>query len=153
MNTCKLPNNYFYIAYIFGVLINIFIINTLNNIEKRIDCKCADNSKKDFLKEWFIFLIFFNSFFLLFFIISSYECYDIYYKENMNIFFMFMISIIQIIMLVRLFLYVRYLRNGCKCSYGIEENIIYWYLLVLFILFITTILLTILFILILSSKF
>lgn len=151
MNTCELPNNYFYIAYIFGVLINIFIINTLNNIEKRIDCKCADNSKKEFLKEWFIFLIFFNSFFLLFFIISSYECFEIYYKENMNIFFMFMMSIIQIIMIIRLFLYVRYLRNECKCSYGTEENIIYWYLLVLFILFITTILLTILLILILYS--
>lgn len=152
MNTCNTPNHIYYTSYIFGVLINLFIINALNNIEKNIECECANNSKKDYLKEWFMFIIFFNSFFLLFFFISSYECYDIYYKENMNIFFIFLMAIIQIIMLIRLFIYVRWLRNECKCSYGNEEKIIYWYLLILFIIFLTSILLIIFLILILSSK-
>ena len=84
MNSCETPNHYYYTSYIFGALINIFIINTLNNIEKNIECKCANNSKKDYLKEWFIFLIFFHTFFLIFFFISNYECYDIYAKENIN---------------------------------------------------------------------
>jgi hypothetical protein len=152
MNNCNTPNHYFYTSYIIGVIINIFIINTLNNIEKDVDCKCAHNDKKKYLKEWFTFIIFFNTFFLLFFFISSYECYDIYHKENMNIFFMFLMVIIQIIMLIRLFIYVKWLRNECKCSYGTEEKIIYWYLLILFILFLTSFLLIIFFLLIIGSK-
>jgi hypothetical protein len=152
MNTCKTPNHIFYISYIFGALIHLFIINALNNIEKNVDCKCANNSKKDYLKEWFMFVIFLNTFFLIFFFISNYECYDVYRFENLNIIFIFLLSILQIIMLVRLFLYIKWLRDECKCSYGNDEKIIYWYLLILFILFLTTLLLLIFLILILSSK-
>ena len=151
MNSCDTPNYYYYTSYIFGALINLFIVNTINNIEKNIECKCANNSKKDYLKEWFIFLIFFNTFYLIFFFISNYECYDIYAKENMNLIFIFLMIIIQIIMLIRLFIYMRWLKNECKCSYGTEEKIIYWYLLILFIIFLTSLLLIIFFILILSS--
>ena len=152
MNICKTPNHIYYTSYIFGALINLFIINTLNNIEKNVECKCAINNKKDYLKEWFIFLIFFNIFFLIFFFVSNYECYEIYFKENMNNLFIVSLAIIQIIMLIRLFLYVRWLRDECKCSYGYEEKIIYWYLLILFVILLTSILLTIFLILILSSK-
>jgi len=68
MITCEKPNQYYYASFIINGLINLFIINTLNNIEKNIDCKCANNtSKKELLKEWFIFLVFFNSFYLILF--------------------------------------------------------------------------------------
>jgi hypothetical protein len=150
MNTCETPNHIFYISYIFGIIINLFIINALNNIEKNVECICRNNSNKDYLKEWFMFLILLNTFYLTFFILSNYECYDIFMKDYMNKIFIFFIFIIQMIMMIRLFIYVRWLKNECKCSYGKEEQIIYWYLLILFTIFLTLLLLIILFILIIT---
>ena len=138
MITCEKPNKYYYASFIINGLINLFIINTLNNIEKNIDCKCANNtSKKELLKEWFIFLVFFNSFYLILFLISNYECFDVFSKDYLHFFFTFVLFIIQIVMLVRLFLYIRWLKNECKCSYGLEEKFIYWYLLILFLIIIS----------------
>jgi hypothetical protein len=150
MNTCETPNHIFYISYIIGILINLFIINALNNIEKNVDCKCSNNSNKDYLKEWFMFVILINTIYLVFFLLSSYDCYDIYYKENINVVFIFSISIIQIIMLIRLFIYIRWLKNECKCSYGNEEKFIYWYLIILFVLFLALFLLMIFLLLIIG---
>ena len=135
MNTCENPNYIYYISFIIGIIINIFIINTLNTIEKRVDCACANNPKKAFLKEWFIFILFYNILFIFFFMISNYNCYDVFAKEYMNIFIKIPLLIISIIMLVRLFIYIRWLKNECKCSYQSQEQIIYWYLIILFIIF------------------
>lgn len=152
MNTCENSNNIYYVSYLIGIFINMFIINALNNIEKNVDCECFKSDKRQLLKEWFTFLIFMNTLFLVFFIFSNYECYDIFYKENINGIFLLLIVIIQIIMLVRLFVYIRYLKNECKCSYGNEEKIIYWYLYILFIIFLTIFILSILSILLLINK-
>ena len=150
MNTCETPNQYFYFSFIIGIIINIFIIYTLINIEKNIECKCSNNSRKQLLKEWFIFILFFNILFLFLFLISNYECYDVFYKDNMNVFFLFLLFIIQIIMLIRLFIYMKWLKDECKCSYGTEEKIIYWYLIIIFIILVSTILLSILLLLIIN---
>lgn len=135
MNSCENPNYIYYISYVIGIFINLIIINTLTTIEKRIDCVCANNSKKDFLKEWFIFILFFNTFFLIFFLLSNYECYEIYAKDYMNYVFAFFLIIIQIIMFIRLFIYINWLKNECKCSYHLQEQIIYWYLIIIFVIF------------------
>jgi len=135
MNTCESPNYIYYISFIIGIIIHLFIINTLNIIEKRVDCVCANNPKKAFLKEWFIFLVFFNTLFILFFMISNYDCYKIFAKDYMNVFIAIPLLIISIIMLIRLFIYIRWLKNECKCSYQSQEQIIYWYLIILFVMF------------------
>jgi len=150
MNTCYRPNILYYISYIFGIFISLFLINALNNIEKNIECKCRNNYNKDYIKEWFMFLILLNTILLLFFILSSYECYDIFMKENMNIMFILLIFIIQVIMMSRLFLYIRWLRDECECSYGNEQKFIYWYLLILFSIVLTILLILIFSLLILA---
>lgn len=135
MNTCESPNYIYYISFIIGIIIHLFIINTLNIIEKRVDCACANNPKKAFLKEWSIFLVFFNTLFLFFFMISNYDCYGVFAKDYMNVFIAIPLLIISIIMLIRLFIYIRWLKNECKCSYKSQEQILYWYLLILFVIF------------------
>jgi len=152
MNTCKTPNEILYVSYIIGIIVNIIIIYALNDIEKKIDCDCSNNSKKQFLKEWFIFVIVLQIIFLLIFTMSDYECFDVFEDDYMNNVFIFMISIIEIIMLIRLFIYIRWLRNECKCAYVNEENIIYWYLIILFIIFSSIILFTFFLILIILIK-
>jgi len=143
MNSCEIPNYIFYIIYGISIFINLFIINTLNNIEKKIDCVCANNSKKAFIKEYFIFLVFFNIFFLIFFILSNYDCYELFAKDYINVIFSFLLSIVSIIMLIRLFIYINWLKNECKCAYHLQEQIIYWYLIIIFIIFSFSILLII----------
>jgi hypothetical protein len=150
MNTCETPNHVYYISYIFGIFINLFIINALNNIEKNVECKCRNNFNKEYLKEWFMFVILLNTSYFIFFLLSNYECYDIFMKEYINVIFLFLIFVIQIIMLIRLFIYVRWLKNECKCSYGNEEKLIYWYLLILFTIFLTLLLLIIFLLLIIG---
>lgn len=157
MNTCERPNYYYYTSYIFGIIINLFVINALYNIERNIECKCAENSRKKYLKEWFIFVLILNIIFLIIFFISNYECFDEYMKDIMksmnyiNLIFIFILFVVQVIMLVRLYYYVSWLKNDCKCSYGYEEKIIHWYLIMLFIIFFTTFLLMILLLMILGT--
>jgi hypothetical protein len=153
MNTCKTPNEILYVSYIIGIIINIIIIYALNDIEKKIECKCSNNSKKQFLKEWFIFVIVLQIILLLIFIMSNYECLDVFRDEYFNNIFGFMIGIVEIVMLVRLFIYIRWLRNDCKCAYGNEERIIYWYLIILFIIFFSIILFTFFLLLIILIKY
>jgi len=152
MNSCKTPNEILYISYMIGIIINIIIIYSLNDIEKKIECNCSNNSKKQFLKEWFIFVIVLQIIFLLIFIMSNYECLDVFRDEYSNNIFGFMIGIVEIVMLVRLFIYIRWLRNECKCAYGNEERIIYWYLIILFIIFFSIILFTLFLLLIILIK-
>jgi len=83
---------------------------------------------------------------------SNYECLDVFRDEYSNNIFGFMIGIVEIVMLVRLFIYIRWLRNECKCAYGNEERIIYWYLIILFIIFFSIILFTLFLLLIILIK-
>ena len=77
----------------------------------------------------------------------------VYIRDSItNNIFGFMIGIVEIIMLVRLFIYIRWLRNECKCAYGNEEKLIYWYLIILFIIFATIILFTFFLLLIILIK-
>lgn len=116
----------------FAVLIVIII--ALYKIESKIDCNCIENNYKKGLKEWFIFIIVFKFIFnLLFFIIFIYGKNEL--PWNFLLFYMFFtipLGIINIIMFVRLFLYLRFLKESCKCAFDNKEKFIYYYLIVYF---------------------
>jgi hypothetical protein len=83
-----------------------------------------------FLREWWVFLIIWKIFYLFLFIA---------YEADVNEFPLFInilsliIGIVTIVMIVRLFMYIRKLRDmKCDCGLSPEQNIIYYYLLVLF---------------------
>jgi hypothetical protein len=83
-----------------------------------------------FLREWWVFLIIWKIFYLILFIA---------YEADVNEFPLFInilsliIGIVTIVMIVRLFMYIRKLRDmKCDCGLSPEQNIIYYYLLVLF---------------------
>ena len=139
MMRCIIPNYIYYILIVIKIILNIFIINSLYKIDKNKDCNCGNNSRNVYLKEWLIFIIIFDIYLIMFFIISNNECYykyitDIYNTDVLKI-YMTIITIISLIMFIRLFLYIRWLRNECKCSYGIEEKIIYWILIIKMVIY------------------
>ena len=71
MNSCDTPNYYYYTSYIFGALINLFIVNTINNIEKNIECKCSYGTEEKIIY-WYLlilFIIFLTSLLLIIFFI------------------------------------------------------------------------------------
>lgn len=113
------------IVFIISVIFHIFIINWLNKMNT---CKCSSTySEKKYLYEWFIIVV------IWLFI------YNIVFISNggnismpltvMNI----IIGIINIVMIIRLFIYLRKLRETkCNCGTLREVNILYYYLIVLF---------------------
>lgn len=116
----------------FAVLIVIII--ALYKIESKANCNCIENNYKKGLKEWFIFVIVFKFIFnLLFFIIFIYGKNEL--PWNFLLFYMFFtipLGIINIIMFMRLFLYLKFLKESCKCAFDNKENFIYYYLIVYF---------------------
>ena len=140
MNKCFIPNYIYYILIVIKIILNMFIINSLYKIDKNKDCKCGNNSRNVYLKEWLIFMIIFDIYLIMFFILSNNFCYDHYitdiYNTDVLKFYMSILTIISLIMFIRLFLYIRWLRNECKCSYGIEEKIIYWILIIKMVIYV-----------------
>lgn len=115
-----------------NIFITGFIIYTLNKLEDS-HCNCADIKEKKYIKEFFIFYMIFYLFLIVSFIFSDSECWENYILNN-SYFTMFalIISFIYIVMLFRLFLYIRILKNTCNCGYKTEEKFLYWYLLISF---------------------
>ena len=128
---CTNNNIYSFILMAIGIAINIVIIVSLNNLEHS-NCKCAELSERRFIKEWFMFLIFFNLTIFLLFTISNEACWANFINYPFIFGSMLIFGLINIIMIIRLFIYVRILRNSCSCGYGNKEIFIFWYLIILF---------------------
>jgi len=115
------------IMSILFLIMSLFILNWLNKIGK---CKCTDIPERKFLPEWFIFIIIWSIFMLILFI--AYET-DIDEYPTFIKFLGVIFSIVNIVMIVRLFIYIRKLKEmKCDCGLSPEENIIYYYLIILF---------------------
>jgi hypothetical protein len=113
------------IVSILFIIISLFILNWLNKIAK---CKCTDIPERKFLPEWWSFVIIWSIFMLFLFI--AYETdideYPVFIKIMGTIF-----SIVNIVMIVRLFIYIRRLKEmNCDCGLSPEENLIYYYLII-----------------------
>jgi len=115
------------IVSIVSIMISLFILDWLNKIAK---CKCANIPEGLFLREWWVFLIIWQIFFLFLYI--AYETDQNEYPIFINILSV-IIAFVTIIMIIRLFIYIRRLRDmNCDCGLSPEQNIIYYYLLLLF---------------------
>jgi len=117
------------IVSIVSIMISLFILDWLNKIAK---CKCANIPEGLFLREWWVFLIIWQIFFLVLYI--AYETDQNEYPIFINILSV-IIAFVTIIMIIRLFIYIRRLRDmNCDCGLSPEQNIIYYYLLLIFAL-------------------
>jgi|688.fasta_scaffold242172_2 hypothetical protein len=112
---------------IVSVIISLFILEWLNKIAK---CKCSNRPEGMYLREWWVFLVIWQIFAIFLYII--YEADINQYPVFINILSV-IIVFITIAMIIRLFMYIRKLRElNCDCGLSPEENIIYYYLLIVF---------------------
>lgn len=115
------------ISAIFSLIVTLFILGWLTNMSK---CKCANINEGLYLKEWFIFRSVWIIVGLIMYIANeaNYNNYPYIWS-----FFAVIITIIDIVMIVRLFLYIRKLRMmQCDCGLTEEQNAIYYYLIIIF---------------------
>jgi hypothetical protein len=115
------------VSQIFNLIITLFILNWLNKIKY---CKCTNIRERKFLIEWFSFVTVLIIINLGLFIAygANPSKYPIFITIISVIF-----GIIHIVMIIRLFIYIRRLREiNCDCGLSQEENIIYYYLIILF---------------------
>jgi len=132
---CLTQNRYMYAGKIVMMIIAIIIIVSLNNLEHS-NCKCYDLPHRKYLKEWFIFLIVFYLIMLTLFSVSNEACWIHFQNYPLIYGLMLIVSIINIVMLIRTFLYIRLLRETCECGYGNKEKFLYWYLIIIFSLWV-----------------
>ena len=130
---------------IIGIGISFFILNWLTKVNK---CKCANIKESRYLKEWFTFLIFCQIIVAIYFIISG------EYPYSPAIFIiMLIISIINLAMTIRLVIFIHKLKKiKCDCGMSVQENIIYYWYIVLFSIALFVILLGLLGLLISSAN-
>jgi hypothetical protein len=115
------------VMHIFTLIVVTFILNWLNKIKA---CKCTNIPERKFLPEWFSFLTIW--------VIISLGVY-IAYSANpaeyptIVIALAMIVGFINLVMIIRLFIYIRRLRDiNCDCGLSQEENIIYYYLIIAF---------------------
>lgn len=119
---------YSIVLIIFGLIINIIILNWLNNISF---CKCSKlNNDNNILKILSLFLIIWKIFILIMFILydGNPESYPSIIK-----FMIMIVMLITVVYLIKLFIYIQNLRNNkCHCGLLHQEQLIYYYLLIQF---------------------
>lgn len=121
----------FIFGAIFGLIISMFILNWLIKVSK---CPCANLPEKKWIKEWVMFLIIWQLISLFGFIIND----GVSINADMSSFLgiiSFVVSIINIINIIRIFIYIRRLKEiNCDCGLTVQENIIYYWIIVIFAL-------------------
>jgi hypothetical protein len=113
------------IVFIISVIFHVFIINWLNKMNS---CKCSSTySEKIYLYEWFIIVVIWLFIYNIIFISNGGNISMPLTVVNM------IVGFINIVMIIRLFIYLRKLRETkCNCGTLREVNIIYYYLIVAF---------------------
>jgi len=113
------------VSLIIIVIIHVFIIHWLNKMNS---CKCSSNlSEKKYLYEWFMFMIIWLIIYNLI-LISNGGVISTPITILNSIF-----GFINIVMIIRLFIYLKKLREiNCNCGTLKELNTIYYYLIFVF---------------------
>lgn len=140
---CQIGTMTLFILLTIGIIIDIIIIVSLTNIEKLSNCDCSKLPYKDYVKEWFTFMIFFKVVMVLSFSLSSFECWELFYNYTPVYITFLVIGLMTLIMMIRLFLYLREIRKNCDCAYGMKEAFLYWFYLIYFSIILAIIALTI----------
>jgi small-conductance mechanosensitive channel len=128
---CETPNVIMYMSFILMIIVKSIIISSLDNLEKS-ECRCSKIPPKSYLKSWFVFMLIYNIFVLVLFFISNELCWTLFVKRYYLYVLNLILGIINVVMLIQLFFYVRELKNSCVCAYGNKEKFIYWYLIIVF---------------------
>ena len=129
---CQVSNSILLIAITIGIILDIIIIVSLTNIEKLANCDCSKLPYKDYVKEWFSFIIFYKIIMFLAFSLSSFECWELFANYPPFYIINLIIMLMTLIMMIRLFLYLREIRKNCNCAYGGLERFLYWFYLIYF---------------------
>ena len=115
------------VSQILGLIMITFVLNWLNKIKH---CKCTDIPERKFLPEWYSFMSIWIIITLGIYIAYSANPAD--YPIFVTI-LSIIILIINLVMVIRLFIYIRRLKEmNCDCGLTQEENIIYYYLIIAF---------------------
>jgi hypothetical protein len=114
------------VSLIIIVIIHVFIIHWLNKMNS---CKCSSNfSEKKYLYEWFIFMIIWLIIFHLILISNGGGLISTPITILNST-----LGFINLVMIIRLFIYLRKLREtNCNCGTLKELNTIYYYLIIVF---------------------
>ena len=114
------------------------MIACLSHLEKLANCDCSKLPYSKYIRELLIFYIFADILFFNLFYYSNYDCNEDFLNNNSVIFILSLVfSSVTIFIYIRLYLYLRTLKQNCKCAYGEKESFIYWYLIILFSLWIS----------------
>lgn len=132
LNKCNINNSVLLIALSIGIILNIIIIISLTNIEKLANCDCSKLPYKNYLKEWFTFMIFYKIVVTIAFSFSSFECWELFANYPPYYIINFIIMLMSLIMIIRLFLYLREIKKNCNCAYNGLEKFLYWFYLIYF---------------------
>jgi len=117
--------------------ISFFILNWLTKVNK---CKCANIKESKYLKEWFTFLIICQIIVAIYFMISG----EYPYSPAILIIYV-IIVIINLAMTIKLVIFIHKLKEiKCDCGMSVQENIIYYWYIVIFSITLFVILLTLL---------
>jgi len=110
------------------IIILSFIIYWLNKIS---ECVCASKiAEKKYLLGWFIYRIIITAIYTI--IITNDDLSNSIIGTNNHIFYIITI-IIDLIMLIRLFIYIKKMRElKCNCGMLETQNYIYYYLIFVF---------------------
>ena len=129
---CETGNIPLFISLTLGIILFIIIITSLSKIEKLANCDCSKIPYKDYVKEWFVFMIFFYIVGIILFSVSNFECWDMFVSYPPMFIIKIIISLVTLIMFIKLFLYLREIRKNCNCAYGNKESFLYWFFIIYF---------------------
>ena len=140
---CIVGNGILVAAFIIGITLNILIIVSLTNIEKLSNCDCSKLPYKDYVKEWFTFMIFYQITMIIVFSFSSFKCWELFADYPPFYILNLIVMLMSLIMIIRLFLYLREIRKNCNCAYGGLETFLYWFYLIYFAIILSLITLSV----------
>lgn len=128
---CQYGNIPLFIGFPIAIILYIIIIVSLTNIEKLSNCDCSKIPYRDYVKEWFVFLIFYLIVITIAFSVSNFECWQLFIEYPIVLGIHMIVGLITLIMSIKLFLYLRELRKNCNCAYGNKEAFLYWFYLIM----------------------
>jgi hypothetical protein len=129
---CQMGNIPLFISFIVAIIFYIIIIVSLSNIEKLSNCDCSKLHYKDYVKEWFVFMIFYIVVLAILFSVGNFECWELFINYPPIFGIVVIIGLVTLIMIIKLFLYLREIKNNCNCAYGSKEAFLYWFMLIYF---------------------
>ena len=111
------------------ILIGLFILNWINNLDK-IKCECSNTNKKIFIKAWWFFIIVYYTLEVLIYLLSGtkYTLSDFIKYNNLLLGFNLILGFVSAIMIIITYRYINYLKTSeCKCSQGKTQELLYMY--------------------------